>query len=58
MALLAERQLDDALIVQRAGIDGHARIADRFVIDAHGAAFNVTAGFAVSRAKLGQNHQC
>ncbi len=57
MAFLAKRQLDNALIVQCTSIYGHARIADWFVIDTYGATFNVTAGFAISRAEFGQNHQ-
>ncbi len=45
--LFAERQLDDAICGDFAAADHLAFVADRLIVDAHGATLDVTAGFTI-----------
>ena len=51
MLLLTERKFYDAIRGDFAGADDLALVADGMIVDAHGAALDVTASFAVRPGK-------
>ena len=55
MLLLAERQLDDAVVIEIAGIDDSLVIADGRIIELDRAALDMTTGFAVGSGQPGLN---